>query len=66
MFPDGYVLDSAIEADKDASQTGRWGWKFSALTLNVLLIPLIVLCVLYGIYHLIIWQLVNALLVQIK
>lgn len=66
MFPDGYVLGNATEADKDTRQASRWGWKFSALTLNVLLIPLIVLCVLYGIYHLIIWQLVNAILVQLK
>lgn len=66
MFPDGYVLDSPSAADKDTSQASHWGWKFSALTLNVLLIPLIVLCVLYGIYHLIIWQMVNTLLVQIK
>lgn len=66
MFPDGYVPDGASQADKDSERASRWGWKLSALTLNVLLIPLIVLCVLYGIYHLIIWQLVNALLVQIK
>ena len=66
MFPDGYALGSATEADKDARQSSRWAWKFSALTINMLLIPLIVLCVLYGIYHLIIWQLVNALLVQLK
>ena len=66
MFPDGYVLGSAAETDKDAKPASRWGWKFSALTLNVLLIPLIVVCVLYGIYHLIIWQMVNTLLVQIK
>lgn len=66
MFPDGYALTSPDLAGKDALQASRWGWKFSALTINMLLIPLIVLCVLYGIYHLIIWQLVNALLVQIK
>jgi type VI secretion system protein ImpK len=66
MFPDGYALGSATEADKDTRQSSRWAWKFSALTINMLLIPLIVLCVLYGIYHLIIWQLVNALLVQLK
>ena len=66
MFPDGYALTDPVQAGKDATQTSRWAWKFSALTLNMLLIPPIVVCVLYGIYHLIIWQLVNALLVQIK
>lgn len=66
MFPEGYALASAADASKEATPANRWGWKFSALTLNMLLIPLIVLCVLYGIYHLIIWQLVNAIVVQIK
>lgn len=66
MFPDAYALNSAADASTQAQRAGRWRWKFSSLTLNALLIPLIVLCVLYGIYHVIIWQMVNALLVQIK
>lgn len=64
MFPEGYARAPGAEAgDRPA---GRWGWKLSTLTLNVLLIPLIVLGVLYGVYHIIIWQMVNALLAQIK
>ncbi len=69
MFPDAYVhnsTDKTDDTDKGARQAGRWGWMFSTLTLNLLLVPLIVLCVLYGVYHLIIWQMVNALLGQIK
>lgn len=66
MFPDGYFSGATAEAEKNAGQTFGWGWKFSALTTNVILIPLIVLCVLYGIYHLIIWQLVSAILEQVK
>lgn len=66
MFPDGYLSEATAEAEKNAGQISRWGWKFSALTINVILIPLIVLCVLYGIYHLIIWQLASAILEQVK
>lgn len=66
MFPDAYA--NALRQKKPANEkTGnRWGWKISTLTANVLLVPLIVLVVLYGVYHLIIWQSVNAIMAQIK
>ena len=64
MFPQAY----AVSRSKDRGQQtdGRWRWRMSSLTLNVLLVPLIVLVVLYGIYHVIIWQTVNTIMAQIK
>lgn len=66
MFPDGYAHLHAAEGDAGSKPASRWDWKFSSLTFNVLLIPLIILIVLYGVYHVIIWQMVNALMAQIK
>ncbi len=66
MFPEGYAHLHAGADDASTKPAGRWGWKFSSLTFNVLLIPLIILIVLYGVYHTIIWQMVNALMVQVK
>ncbi len=66
MFPEGYAHLHATAEAAASKPAGRWNWKFSSLTFNVLLIPLIILIVLYGVYHIIIWQMVNALLVQVK
>jgi type VI secretion system protein ImpK len=66
MFPDGYAHLHAVVDAADSKPAGRWGWKFSSLTFNVLLIPLIILIVLYGVYHITIWQMVNSLLAQVK
>ncbi|MES1979466.1 MAG: DotU family type IV/VI secretion system protein [Pseudomonadota bacterium] len=66
MFPDGYAHLHAAEGDAGSKPASRWDWKFSSLTFNVLLVPLIILAVLYGVYHIIIWQMVNSLMAQIK
>ncbi len=66
MFPDGYAHLHAVGDAADSKPAGRWGWKFSSLTFNVLLIPLIILIVLYAVYHITIWQMVNSLLAQVK
>jgi type VI secretion system protein ImpK len=64
MFPEGYAHLHPVAGDSKPAV--RWGWKFSSLTFNALLIPLIILLVLYGVYHSIIWQMVNSLLAQVK
>jgi type VI secretion system protein ImpK len=65
MFPQAYANALRPKAG-DAPAEGRWRWRMSSLTLSVLLIPLIVVAVLYGIYHVIIWQTANAIMAQIK
>jgi type VI secretion system protein ImpK len=66
LFPDGY--GAALQPEDPARRVvrSRRRWKFSSFTFNALLIPVVVLLVLYGIYHTIIWQLVNTLLPQIS
>ncbi len=64
MFPQAYAV--ARSKDRGQQADGRWRWRISSLTVNVLLVPLIVLVVLYGIYHVIIWQTVNSIMAQIK
>jgi type VI secretion system protein ImpK len=64
MFPQAYAVTGSKNRSQQAD--GRWRWRISSLTLNVLLVPLIVLVVLYGIYHVIIWQTVNSIMAQIK
>lgn len=64
MFPQAYVADAAAPA----AATGparRWGWQLSTLGVNALVVPLVVLVLLYGIYHVIIWQTVNSIMAQI-
>lgn len=65
MFPQAYA-DLAGPGKAAAPRRGRWGWSMSSLSLNVLLVPLLVLIALYGIYHVIIWQSASALMAQIK
>jgi type VI secretion system protein ImpK len=62
MFPQAYANLTRGKQPVD----GRWRWRISSLTVSVLLAPLVVLTVLYGIYHLIIWQTVNSIMAQIK
>ena len=66
MFPEAYATAMRQKKSLTNKAANRWGWKISTLTANVLLIPLIVLVVLYGVYHLIIWQSANAIMAQIK
>lgn len=66
MFPEAYATAMRQKKNLTNKAANLWGWKISTLTANVLLIPLIVLVVLYGVYHLIIWQSVNAIMAQIK
>lgn len=64
LFPQAY----ASVGRKGGKQPGegRWRWRVSSLTLSALLAPLAVLAVLYGIYHLIIWQTASSIMAQIK
>lgn len=65
MFPQAYA-SLARGGKPQVDGRWRWRWRISSLTLSVLLAPLAVLAVLYGIYHLIIWQTVNSIMAQIK
>ncbi|SDN53021.1 type VI secretion system protein ImpK [Polaromonas sp. JS666] len=64
LFPQAYA--SAGRKGGRQPGEGRWRWRVSSLTLSVLLAPLAVLAVLYGIYHLIIWQTASSIMAQIK
>lgn len=65
MFPDGYGV---FPADSAASRKPgvHWRRKFSTLALNVSLIPLAILAILYGLYHVAVWEMVNAILPHIS
>ena len=65
LFPQAYASLGRGKGGKQPGE-GRWRWRISSLTLSVLLAPLVVLAVLYGIYHLIIWQTANSIMAQIK
>jgi type VI secretion system protein ImpK len=67
MFPEGYATaGGSIHPDGGHSdQDKRWRWKLSSLTVNVVMIPLIILIVLYTVFHTLIWQAAKALMVQI-
>lgn len=65
IFPQAYASLARAKGGKQPGES-RWGWRISSLTVSVLLAPLAVLAVLYGIYHLIIWQTVNSIMAQIK
>ena len=64
MFPQAYAALGRGKGRQPGE--GRWRWRISSLTLSVLLAPLVVLAVLYGIYHVIIWQTVNSIMAQVK
>lgn len=66
LFPEAYAASRQGKDGKDGLNGKRWGWKMSSLTLNILLVPLVILLVLYGIYHVIVWQTVNAISAQIR
>lgn len=66
LFPAAYASTGAPKNELKSVATKRWRWKVSSLTVNVLLVPLLVLIVLYGVYHLIIWQTANTIMAQIK
>ncbi len=66
MFPEGYArAGSSGPNSTDKPGDKSWRWRFSSLTLNVLIIPLIILIVLYAVYHTIIWRAANVLMAQI-
>jgi len=64
LFPQAYA-SLGRKGGKPQGES-RWRWRISSLTLSVLLAPLAVLAVLYGIYHLIIWQTASSIMAQIK
>jgi type VI secretion system protein ImpK len=64
LFPQAYA-STGRKGGKQQGE-GRWRWRVSSLTLSVLLAPLAVLAVLYGIYHVIIWQTASTIMAQIK
>ena len=66
LFPDGYGAALQPEAAGKQPLKSRRRWKLSSFTFNAMIIPLVLLLVLYGIYHVIIWQLVDAILPQIS
>ena len=62
MFPQAYAQPGHGSATpKRASR-----WQISSLAINTVLVSLIVLLLLYGVYHLIIGQTVNAIMGQIQ
>ena len=67
MFPDGYATSNGSMNPEggDSDRDKRWSWKFSALTVNVVMIPLIILIVLYTVFHTLIWQAAKTLMAQI-
>lgn len=66
MFPEAYAAALRQKKNVGDKVINRWGGKISTLTVSTLLVPLIVLVILYAVYHLIIWQSANAIMAQIK
>lgn len=64
LFPEGYADGRAADEPKDEERRLRWG--FSSLTLSAVLTPLLLLAVLYTVYHVIIWKMVDDLLPLVK
>lgn len=64
MFPEAYAHVGRVRAGNEPAKR-RLGWRLSSLTVNALLVPVIVLAVLYAIYHAIIWQTARAIMAQI-
>jgi type VI secretion system protein ImpK len=62
MFPDVYAHSGDASADFSAKAANPWRWKFSSLTTSIIVTPLIILLVLYGVYHIVISQMVESLL----
>jgi type VI secretion system protein ImpK len=65
MFPNVYSHMGAAANDLPAKSANPWRWKLSSLTTSVLVTPLIILLVLYGVYHIVISQIVNSLLASV-
>lgn len=66
LFPDGYGAALQPGEPERKPVRSRRRWKLSSFAFNAMLLPLLVLVVLYGIYHVIIWQVVNTILPQIS
>ncbi|HTN67408.1 MAG TPA: DotU family type IV/VI secretion system protein [Burkholderiaceae bacterium] len=64
LFPDGYAAGSPLSGAQKRGNLRRW--RLSALTLSTLVLPLVALIALYGIYHAVIWQMVNTILPQTR
>lgn len=64
MFPEAYMQAGHVRAGNETAKRRR-GLRWSSLTVNALLVPLIVLLVLYIVYHVIIWQTANAIMAKI-
>jgi len=62
MFPQAYAQPGQTGAT--LKRAGRW--QISSLAITTIFVPLFVLLLLYGVYHLIIGQTVNAIVVQIQ
>jgi type VI secretion system protein ImpK len=62
LFPDGYGVNLP-PSNKKASKRGARSW--SSFSLSLFVLPLAVLLMLYGVYHVVIWQMVIPMLQQI-
>ncbi|QEL66332.1 type VI secretion system protein ImpK [Oryzomicrobium terrae] len=63
LFPDGYGLNLPPPRPEPAS---RLRWRFTSLSFQAFIAPLVGLALLYLLYHVTIWQMVDTLLPQIK
>jgi type VI secretion system protein ImpK len=66
MFPQAYSRAAKLQGEKGLKDAKPWRWSVSSFTASIILVPVILLAVLYGVYHFIIWQTVNSILAQIK
>jgi type VI secretion system protein ImpK len=62
LFPDGYGVHLPPTNKKAAKRGAR---SFSSFSLYMFVVPLAVLLMLYGVYHVVIWQMVIPMLQQI-
>jgi type VI secretion system protein ImpK len=65
LFPDGYGVHLPPPNRKAARRLG-WRARWSSMSLSMLLLPLVVLLILYGVYDVFIWQMAAPILQQIK
>ena len=63
LFPDGYGVHLP-PSNRKASKGGR-GARWSSFSISMFVLPLAVLLILYGVYHVVIWQMVIPMLQQI-
>lgn len=63
LFPDGYAIKSSLTDSKNRNSQRR---RPSFMTLLLIFGPLLALGLLYGIYHMTLWQMVNTILPQIQ